>query len=141
MISTGTRIGQKTGTYVGRDERIRCLRDQIVVRPEKPKWSALIEVATTQNLRGTVIAVGPGCYPNIHQRGKKDGKDYHTVRKSEVFRPTALKIGDVVELGSITEEDGRLLEYMFPTIMVETEEGLTEHLVCREEDVAAVHCG
>lgn len=129
------RIHKKTSTYIGRNEQIRCLRDHIVVCPEPPKWSPIIEVAWQgQHLKGKVIAVGPGVFPNIHWRGKKDGKDVRTIRQSKSFRPTEVKVGDTIELGG-AEIDG----YLFETVMIETDEGLKEHVICREADVAAVH--
>jgi hypothetical protein len=134
---TGARIAKKTSTYIGKNERIICLRDHIVVKPDRPQWSPIIQVEWKgQHLKGTVVAVGPGCWPNLHARGKKDGKDWRTIRPSKAFRPTELHCGDVVELGG-SEIGG----YLFESIMIETDDGLTEHVVCREADVAAVHYG
>lgn len=80
-------------------------------------------------VRGEVVAAGPGRYPNIHRRGKKDGKEWRTVSPSKHFRPTEVKIGDIVQLGGM-----ELGGYLFPHIQIN---GI-DHILCSEQDVAAI---
>ena len=128
---SGVRLGDTTPTFLAKGETLRPLRDQIVVRPLKPRWSTIIDTSWHgETLRGTVVAVGPGCWPNRHSRTKKDGKEVRTVRKSAVFRPTEVKVGDTVELGGM-EIGG----YLWQSVLIDG----VKHVICREQDVAAVH--
>ncbi len=129
--SPGVRISDKTINFVAKAERIRPLRDQIIVKPLPLRFSPTIKAEWRgEAIRGEVIAAGPGCFPNLHSRGTKDGKPYHTIRQSKHFRPTEVKIGDVVELGGM-EIGG----YLFPKVWVDGE----WCVICREQDVAVLH--
>lgn len=123
--STGVRLDRKATDYVAQGH-LRPLRDHIVVKPLEWNPSKVIEIAgnTRRPLRGEVVAVGPGCYPWIYN------KDRSKRRESKIFRPTEVKVGDVVELGGL-EIDG----YSFPQVMVGTE----TFLVAREADVVGIH--
>ena len=120
-------------THIAPGETLRPLRDQLIVKVIPPQWSSAIQVEYRgEALRGEVIAKGPGTYLNWHQRGKRDGKDYHTVRPGKTFTPTEVKVGDVVELGGL-EIGG----YLWQRINYRG----AECVICREQDVAAVHYG
>lgn len=109
---------------------IRPLRDQIVVKPMPPALSQTIAADWNgEPVRGKVVAVGPGKWPNIHTRFHKDGKEVRTVRKATHFRPTEVKIGDVVQLGGMS-----LGGYLWNHIMVDGE----DHIICMEADVCGV---
>lgn len=127
-ISYGTRIGNETTTIIPADAKIRPLRDQIIVEPLDWQPSKIILVAGTHTkpLRGIVRAVGPGVYPKRYN-GRKGRRTKSWDAKC--FRPTDVKVGDVVELGGL-EIGG----YLHQTIIW----GTTEMVVCREEDVALV---
>ena len=129
-IQTGKRITDKSPTFLPEDVHLRMTRDHILVRPtEAIESQHIIAQWDGAPTRGVVVSVGPGCYPNIHKRGKTDGKDYHTIRQSKHFRPTEVKPGDTVELGG--REIGG---YLFQQVMI----GAVPHIVCREQDVAFV---
>lgn len=116
-------------TDVPASAQIRCLRDWMVVEPLPIEHSKILEIVEdTRPVRGIVKAVGPGVYPI-----KYDHPDKHKRTKmsySHVFRPTSVKVGDLVELGS--PQDGR--GYAFQTFRW----GDVTHLLCREEDVSGV---
>lgn len=107
---------------------IRPLRDQIIVEPLRTVLSKVVlTIEKTLPLRGIVKAVGPGCYPKRY-----DHPDKHKRSKmwdSEVFEPTTVKVGDVVELAG--HEFGG---YSFPQIQW----GDQMHIICRELDVSGV---
>lgn len=115
-------------TTVPADAEIRPLRDQIIVEPLGVVRSRVIIVFDrSKPLRGIVKAVGPGIYPRKYDRSEK-----HLRTKtwdSKVFRPTEVKIGDVVELGG-SEIGG----YAFQTFFW----GDKLHLWAREEDIAVI---
>jgi hypothetical protein len=78
-------------------------------------------------LRGVVKAVGSGRYPKIYNGRKGQRTEY---RYSKHFLPTTVRVGDVVELGGL-----EIRGYLFPTLHV----GGVEHVICDEQDVAAVY--
>lgn len=126
-MERGVRLGNETLTTVRADERIRPLRDQIVVEPLDWEPSKIIAVAYFgKPLRGIVRAAGPGRYPI-----KYDGPKGKRTKKwdSKVFRPCDVKVGDVVEFGGL-----ELGGYLHSTFWW----GSTEMVLCREEDVAIV---
>lgn len=134
---SGVRIGHELLTFVGEHERIRPLRDSIVIEPEEYAPSEIVAVAYAgRPLRGRVLAVGPGCYP-IQYRNQytkewsfsvpKGARDMS--RPSKAFRPCDVKVGDTVELGGI-EIGG----YLHTRIRW----GDKDVVVCREEDVCMV---
>lgn len=137
MSDRGTRIGNETFESIPADERIRPLRDVIILEPLGWEPSKIIAVAYFgKPLRGIVRAIGPGCFKLQYQdtvtgdwsftmpKGRRKA-----MRSSNVFRPCDVKIGDVVELGGL-----ELGGYLHMTIRW----GCVEMVVCREEDVAIV---
>ena len=123
-----TRIGNETITVISEKARIRPLRDHIVVEPLDWKPSKVIEVVYTgKPLRGRVKAVGPGRYP-LKYNGPKGKRSKSWESKS--FLPTALKVGDIIELGGL-----ELRGYLFQTFRW----GSKEMIMCREADVAIVY--
>jgi len=128
MESSGVRLESKRHEVIPTTQRIRPLRDYIVVRPLEWEPSRTIQIAgnTRRTLRGTVTAVGPGCYPKRYNRDRSKTWD------SKAFRRTQVRVNDVVELGGL-EIDG----YSFPQILI----GNELHVICREEDVCGVVLG
>lgn len=119
---------------------LRMLGDRILLKPldwngESVHGSgSMIHVERHgRPLRGEVKAVGPGCYPNRYRTGTQDGKDWRKSYATKHFRPTEVKIGDIVELGGLNVFDGKgyipLLEVMIGTEL---------HIICSEKDVAIV---
>jgi co-chaperonin GroES (HSP10) len=115
-------------THVPADKDIKPLRDQIIIEPLNVVLSQVIVThEDTKPLRGIVKAVGPGHFPKVY-----DHPDKHRRTKmwdSDVFEPTQLKVGDVVELGGYGHQG-----YSFQTFLW----GNKEHLLCREMDVSGV---
>jgi hypothetical protein len=113
----------------GRVDQIRLLGDRLLLRPLKWQPSKILEVVRFgRALRGEVMAVGPGHNPLKYR--KVNGKklmDY-----SKRFRPTEVKVGDIVELGGLNVFDGE--GYQFPEVLVGTE----RMLICTERDVTIV---
>ena len=112
-----------------RIDQIRLLGDRILLKPLKWQPSKILEVVRFgRALRGEVMAVGPGHNPLKYR--KVNGKklmDY-----SKRFRPTEVKVGDIVELGGLNVFDGE--GYQFPEVLVGTE----RMLICTERDVTIV---
>ena len=125
MEASGVRIERKAHDFVEASERIRPLRDYCVVRPLEWNPSRTIQIAgnTRRTLRGTVTAIGPGCYPKRYNKDRSKSWD------SKAFRRTQVRVGDVVELGGL-EIDG----YDFPQVSI----GNELHIICREEDLCGV---
>ena len=120
-------------TYVREDEQIRCLHDNIVVEPLPVEHSKVLEVVEFgKPLRGIVKAVGPGHYPMRYDHPDKHRRT--KMWRSSRFQPTQVKVGDIVELGSVRQEDGRLVGYNFQQIMW----GSKMHVMCREADVSGI---
>ncbi len=109
--------------------QFKPMGDRILLRPLAWKPSEILEVVRHgRTLRGEVMAIGPGHNPLKHKtRGEKRLMDY-----SRHFRPTEVKVGDIVELGGLNIFDGQ--GYQFPEVIVGTE----TMLVCSERDVACV---
>jgi len=122
------RITHETTGDVPSGAKIRPLRDQVIIEPLNVVLSQVIIVhETTKPVRGIVKAVGPGHYPKKYDN---DDKSRRTLAwDSDVFQPTTVQVGDVVELGGI-EFQG----YSFPTIYW----GNKLHLICREADISGV---
>lgn len=124
----GHRIDHDTFDFIPQSEGIRCLRDQIVVETLEWRPSQIVEVVYFgKPLRGRVLAVGPGCYPKNYD-GPKGRRT--KMWESKAFRPTDVKIGEVVELGGL--ELGGYIG--FTTFRW----GQKQCLMCREEDVTGV---
>lgn len=127
--SSGVRLKDKSLNFIS-SGRVRPLKDRIIVKPLRLKLSEGIDADWNgAPVRGVVLAVGPGSYPNIHARGVKDGKPWRTVRQSQHFRPTEVRIGDVVSLGGM-EIGG----YLFPQIWFEG----AWCVICQEADIAVI---
>lgn len=123
----GVRLGNETITIVGEKDKIRPLRDNIVLEPLEWQPSKIIAVAYSgKPLRGIVRAIGPGVYPKKYDGPK--GKRSKTW-DSKAFRPCDVKVGDTVELGGL-----EIQGYLHPTFRW----GNKEMVLCREEDVAMV---
>jgi co-chaperonin GroES (HSP10) len=126
-VNYGTRLGNELLTFVRANERIRPLRDQIIVEPLNWEPSKIVAVSYSgKPLRGKVLAVGPGIYPKRYDGPK--GKRSKTW-DAKCFRPCDVKVGDVVELGGL-----ELGGYLFQTIRW----GAKEVVIAREEDVCVV---
>jgi hypothetical protein len=130
-MADGVRFHDRAVNFVTPAQRLRPLGDQLIVKPTPPDHSRHVKTDWRgEPLRGVVIAAGPGCYPNLHARGMRDGKPYHTIRQSKVFRPTEVKIGDLVELGGL-----ELGGYLWPKVWAQGD----WCVICREQDVAILH--
>ena len=104
---------------------VRLLGDRMLVRPLNPIQSTILETTWKgKPVRGEVLAIGPGEYPNIYNA------DRSKVRRSKVFRPTEVKVGDIVELGGFD-----MGGYMFPKVMYRGE----QCVIATEKDVCGVH--
>lgn len=112
-----------------RVEQIRLLGDRILLKPLAWEPSKILEVVRFgRALRGAVMAVGPGHNPLKYR--KVNGKklmDY-----SKRFRPTEVRVGDIVELGGLNIFDGK--GYEFPEVLVGTE----RMLIATERDVTMI---
>lgn len=110
---------------------VRLLGDRILVRPLKWQPSKILEVVRFgRPLRGEVMAVGPGHHPLKYRRGPKGPKQF--MDYSRHFRPTEVKVGDIVELGGLNVFDGK--GYQFTEVLV----GVETMLICAERDVVMV---
>jgi hypothetical protein len=124
----GVRQHDKALNFVQGEVQMRG--DYLIVKPLPPALSQTIAADWNgEAVRGKVIKAGPGCYPNIHQRGFKDGKPYHTIKPSKVYRPTEVKPGDVVQLGGM-----ELGGYLWKHVWLEGE----DHILIDEDDVCFV---
>jgi len=116
--------------------RLRPLRDKILVKVMTKELSdSVIANWAGKPVLGIVVAAGPGRYPNIHTRGFRPGVNgepvpFHEIRISKVFRPTEVKVGQVVEFGGM-EIGGYALNQVF----IDGE----LHILTSEQDVVAVH--
>ncbi len=135
-VSNGVRLADCSLNFIAPGLDIHPLRDQLIVKPLPLELSDAIDAEWQgQVVRGVVIAAGPGCYPNIHKRGFRPGKHgrpepYHEIRQSRIFRPTEVRVGDVVELGGL-----ELGGYLFPKVWADG----AWCVLCREQDVAILH--
>lgn len=126
MIS-GQTIERTTSTYIDKKEKITPRGDRIILKPLKWEPSKIIEcVRFGRPVRGEILAIGPGAYR------KKYNKDRSKVWETEVFVPTSLKVGDIVELGGLNIFDGQ--GYSFQDVMW----GDEKCLIIQEQDVAFV---
>jgi hypothetical protein len=127
-VIAGHRIGNETLASILESERIRPLRNAIIVEPLEWRPSEIIWVAYTgRPLKGIVRAAGSGTYPKCYNapRGPYRNRSWD----SKYFRPNAVKVGDVVELGG-----GELGGYLFKTLRW----GDKEMLYCTEDDVCGI---
>lgn len=127
LDSLGTRVGNDILDFVGEHERIRPLRDVIIIEPMEMDHGTSLAIAYQgKPLRGKVLAVGPGTYPRKYD-GPKGRRSKSWLSKQ--FRPCDVQVGDTVDLGG--QEIGG---YLFQTIRW----GQKEVLICREADVCVV---
>jgi hypothetical protein len=130
---SGKRLNDKSLNFI--EGRISPTEDWLLVKPLPPHLSQTIAADWNgEAVRGEVLAAGPGKYRNIHTRGFKVGKDgkpeqFRTVRKSEVFVPTEVKVGDVVQLGGM-----ELGGYLWKHVIVAGQDCIW----CMEADVCFV---
>ena len=126
--SRGARFGGETLTMIAADEKIRPLRDSIVLQPEDVVYSKyLIVEHKTKPLKGKVLAVGPGHYPIRYDHAEKHKRTKSW--SSKVFQPTQVKVGDRVELGG-AEIEGYAFEGFYW--------GDRYCIWCTERDVAGI---
>ena len=122
------RQSMASNTDIPADCKILPLRDQIIVEPLNVVLSQYIIVKEdTKPLRGIIKAVGPGHYPKKYDHEEKHKRTL--MWDSDVFEPTTVQVGDVIELGGYDFRG-----YAFPTIYW----GGKLHLICREADVSGV---
>jgi co-chaperonin GroES (HSP10) len=122
LTQSGVRLERKSVDVV--TGALKPRGDRIVVRPLPLKLSTVIEAAWSgKTVRGEVMAVGPGEYPNIYNA------DRSKVRRSAVFKPTEVKVGQVVHLGGM--ENGG---YSFPEVLLNGE----TVLIASEKDVCGI---
>lgn len=122
------RIDHDSNTSIPADAKLRPLRDQIIVEPLNRVHSHLIVTHEDMKpVRGIVKAVGPGHYPKKYDSDEKHKRT--RMWDSDVFQPTTVKVGDVVELGGAD-----LGGYSFQTMYW----GDVKHIICREMDVSGV---
>ena len=127
-MKSGVRLADKSLNFVSGE--VRPLREKLVVRPLPPALSQTIAANWNgEAVRGRVVAAGPGTYPNIHEKGIKDGKPWRRVRQLSAFRPNDVTVGDVVQLGGM-EIGG----YLWPHILID---GI-DHILVSEQDVAGI---
>lgn len=117
---------------------LRMTGDRILLKPlawegesVHGQGSVIAVVRTGRPLRGEVLAVGPGIHP-VSKRVATDGGKRQRVEFSKRFRPTQVKVGEVVELGGLNIFDGQ--GYDFPEVIVNGE----KCLIVTERDVAGV---
>lgn len=105
---------------------LRMTEDRILLRPLE--WDHgcehILVVRHGRAVRGEVLAVGPGRWQTFRRNNK--------LYQSKLFRPTVVKIGEVVELGGLNIFDGK--GYQFPAVIVNGE----KCIVVTERDVALV---
>ena len=137
LFDRGAELSHKTTTFVPAHEKLRPLRDVIIVEPVGGVLSAIIQVIhECKPVRGIVRAVGPGHFPAYYL--DKDGDRLPDHRRSDRqkkahgkhFVPTTVKVGQRVELGGLNTGG-----YAFDTFY----HGDKLMLMCREADVCGVH--
>lgn len=132
-LTSGLRADTDTRVILGEGERLRPLRDWIVLEPLDWQPSKIINVVYRGgHLRGIVRAIGPGRYP-LKYDGPKGKRSRSWLGNR--FQPTSLQVGDIVELGALPDfESNATRGYLHPIVMVDGK----EMLMCREGDVAMV---
>lgn len=109
--------------------QVRMTADRILLKPMKWQPSKILEVVRHgRPLRGEVMAIGPGHHPLKY----KKVRDKKLMDYSKRFRPTEVKVGDVVEIGGLNVFDGK--GYQFPEVIV----GNEAMIICSERDVVGV---
>ena len=124
----GVGLSNETLNFIPAHFKLRPLRDQLIVEPLDVVYSRhLIVYRDTKPLRGRVKAVGPGTYPKLYDHPEKHQRT--KMWDSRCFRPTEVKVGDIVQLGG-----AELGGYSFETFFW----GDTVHLHCTEKDVCGI---
>ncbi len=120
MEVSGVKLDRKSYDFIGAGERVRPLRDRIVVKQLPWRPSKIVEIVDRERLalRGEVVAVGPGTYP------WKYNADRSKRWLSPHFVPTQVKVGDIVQLEG----------YAYPTVSINHE----THFICQEQDVCFI---
>ncbi len=111
---------------------IRLLGDRILIRPLP--WdtaTTVIAIRHGRDVRGEVLAVGPGRHP-FKYIGKTDNGQHMRVAERKYFQRTEVKVGDVVELGGLNVFDGK--GYQFTEVLYNG----VRCLICTERDVALI---
>lgn len=127
-MKSGVRLADRSLNFVSGE--VKPLREKLVLRPLPPSLSQTIAADWNgEAVRGQVVACGPGTYPRIHEKGIKDGKPWRTVRELRAFRPCAVRVGDVVNLGGM-EIGG----YLWPHIFIDG----VDHILISEQDVCGI---
>ena len=134
MQVSGVTLDRKTLDLLPPKAKIRPLGDRIIVKPLDWEPSKIIQLSGNQRkpLRGVITATGPGRYYRrylYNTQGERDG-----VIHSDKRLPIEVKVGDIVELGGLTDEQGNYDGYNFPQISI----GNELHLICQEQDVCMV---
>lgn len=121
----GIRLESQRHEIIHPEEQVWPLHDYLLLKslPWEPSRTIQIAGNTRRTLRAEVVATGPGCYPLRYNRDRT--KYWH----SQAFRKTAVKKGDIVELGGL-QLDG----YTFFKLTI----GHEEFMICRDEDICAV---
>ncbi len=126
--SRGVRAATDSLTFVPADVPLRPLGDRLIIEALETVYSRTIEVLSKDRpLRGRVLAAGRGCYPKVYDHSEKAKRTQY--REGYVFRPCAVKVGDIVELGG-AQYGGYAFEQFWW--------GDKLCLFAREEDVAGV---
>jgi hypothetical protein len=127
VVESGTRVGNETITCLAAEDKIRPLRDQIILEPIPWPFSDIFEVVYTgRALRGIVRAIGPGVYEKRYN-GRKGVRTKSW--DSNVYKPTEVKVGDIVQLGGLG-----IGGYLFTTFRW----GDRDCVICSERDVTVV---
>lgn len=110
---------------------LRMLGDRVLLRPLDPDWkSSLIVIRHGRAVRGEVLAIGPGLHP-VSKR-VKESPTRQRIEFSRHFRPTQVRVGEIVELGGLNIFDGK--GYQFPEVIVNG----VNCIIVTERDVAIV---
>ena len=129
MIS-GARVERKTYDTLAAGETLRPLRDRILGKVLPLKLSdTIIADWKGSAVRCEVVACGPGRYPTKYRTGRKDGRDFRIKSLSNRFRPTEVRIGQIVHLGAMERGGG-----IWPTVYI----GNEEHVLFQEDDICGI---
>lgn len=93
----GVTMSDENITFIPAETKLKPLRDQMIVEPIDIVHSRLIVVPphSSKLVRGKVLAIGPGHYPNKYDGPK--GKRSKMIAGT-VFVPTEVKVGQIVHL-------------------------------------------
>lgn len=97
LSDRGMMLNPETIDFIPAHINLRCLRDQMIVQPLDIVHSRVLIVKEfgSKLVRGQVLAIGPGHYPNRYNgpKGKRT-----KIMAGEIFVPTEVKIGQIVHL-------------------------------------------